>query len=461
MTTSPNHHFQGGIMAQENFPRRYHKLQPMKFLQTNFCYISVFIAFILGLIIGVFIPIVYFTTNSTLNNTTELKLRSTRTTLNDSDLNTQILLKNIFINNSYSNLIGVNSSEFESEISSVKFINTSESIVLGHNQNWNIIKDNIYWGEGIESALPRGFRGEANTQWKNYIQNGQGVAVRLEMGCGRMQNRLITFKDGTQACVRYRQNTDQIQGELFSFYLGQILQLPNLVPSTISIIDTQSPLWSNLGIDLISSAQWNSNRPVVLTKYINDLNSAQIPQIFKPIDRHLNVNDIKNLTNGLNFNQLSQMKRDQLIELAQWSDLIIFDYLTANLDRIVNNLYNYQWNINIMDAPAHNLAKNIHTNLLIFLDNESGLLHGYRLLKKYEIYHKILLDNLCVFRRHTVNIIRQLKFDKNIGKILNEMFNMENSFKIKDILPTLPDKSIKILNERITHVFNQIEKCKL
>lgn len=148
----------------------------------------------------------------------------------------------------------------------------------------------------------------------------------------------------------------------------------------------------------------------------------------------------------------------KFIELAQWSDLIIFDYLIANLDRVVNNLYNFQWNADIMAAPAHNLAKQIDSQLLVFLDNESGLLHGYRLLKKYEAYHGLLLDNLCVFRKSTVDALKFLR-DNNPGELLNEFFERTTTSKVRDVLPPLPEKSIKILADRIDRVLQQVQKC--
>lgn len=423
----------------------------------NLCYVSVLCAFVLGLIIGVALPVIYLTQHVR---------GSIESGKNNSQVDAQ-LLKSIFINNSYSMQNStVDPVKFIDRIGVVATTTTMMDVVVTTGIDDGIVSENIYWGSKVEDRLPKGYNKVLNDEWNKFIQtndvysesaggNIQIRAVRLEYGCGRMQNRLITFNDGSQACVRYRQNTDQIQGELFSFYLAQILELPNLAPSTISIVDLQTQLWAQLSTE-ISSAQWNSNRPVVLTKYINNLDSAHIPNNFKPIDRHLNKHDIYNMT----LRNADQTIND-LIELAQWSDLIIFDYLTANLDRIVNNLYNFQWNVNIMDAPAHNLAKKLDNKLLIFLDNESGLLHGYRLLKKYEIYHTLLLDNLCMFRKQTASIVKQLYRKKNIGALLKQMFEEQNSTKVRDILPPLPDKSIKILNERIEHVYNQILKCEL
>ncbi|XP_068901110.1 extracellular serine/threonine protein kinase four-jointed [Tenebrio molitor] len=329
--------------------------------------------------------------------------------------------------------------------------NSHEYVSFVDNPRDSIISGGVFWGPRVEQALPEGYRDRKHQLWDKYME--KTVAVKLEHGCGRMQNRLVVFQDGTKGCVRYRQNTDQIQGELFSFYLARILQLRNLAPSSVSVVDTKSALWAGLGND-IAAAQWSSSKPVVVTQYIDNLGVAGIPQVFKPTGRHLNKYDILNMTSRLDEDDSVR----SFVELAQWSDLIVFDYLTANLDRIVNNLYNYQWNVNIMDAPAHNLAKRADSDLLVFLDNESGLLHGYRLLKKYEVYHNILLENLCVFRKSTVAAIKRLKQKGDVGGLLRDMFE-KNSDVVKDLLPMLPDKSVKILNERIDKVYGQIVKC--
>lgn len=322
---------------------------------------------------------------------------------------------------------------------------------------FGIIDRDIYWGEVIEQALPTGFSKHQSTDWNEYIRNG--VITKLEIGCGRMQNRMVIFQDGTKACARYRQNTDQIQGELFSFYLGQLLNITNLAPSAASIIDMNSNTWQLAAAD-IQTAQWKSLKPVVLTKWLSDLEPAGIPQPFQPLERHLNKFDIKNITiSKKSETHINKSTLTRLIELAQWSDLIVFDYLIANLDRVVNNLYNYQWNADIMAAPAHNLARQKESQLLVFLDNESGLLHGYRLLKKYEAYHGLLLDNLCMFRRLTIAALQRVR-DQGVGNRLQQLFETTTLNSVRDVLPPLPEKSIKILNDRIDRVLGQVQKCR-
>lgn len=403
----------------------------------NICIASVLVAFTIGLTVGVLIPIIYFCSSDVEALESKellLLLKNTSTRTNEK------LIGSVFLNNSHSVILN-NSLGYPgrnlSAYPQVSFVETDD-----------LIEDGIFWGKKVEEVLPKGFGDEDNSEWSKHVDKSSGV--RLERRCGRMQNRLLTFQDGTRGCVRYRQNLDQIQGELFSFYLAQLLQLPNLAPSTVSLIDLKGVTWQNLPQE-ISSAQWASNRPVVITKYISNLDGANIPVTFRPPETHLSRREL------LKFNS-SSIK--DYAELAQWSDLVIFDYLTANLDRVVNNLYNKQWNINIMEAPAHNLAKRQDDNLLVFLDNESGLLHGYRLLQKYEPYHALLLDNLCVFRRKTVVALERLRRNQNVGVLLSELFEKNTHAKIRDVLPPLPQKSVKILNERLERVHSQINRCR-
>lgn len=402
-----------------------------KFIK-NLLLLSAIVAFVIGLTIGILIAVIYFKT--------PLSVKSAPSVAS---------VQNPFVNRTTNTIPITITSSNSTNYTTVTFVEKQAEPSASY-----LVSNGIFWGSKVEKALPSGFQQKKHDVWERYMK--KTVAVKLESGCGRMQNRLVIFEDGSKGCVRYRQNTDQIQGELFSFYLAQVLNLPNLAPSTVSVIDLKNDLWSKLSND-ISSAQWSSSKPVVVTQYISNLGSAHIPQVFKPVERHLNKFDVFNMTANDIRDEDELLKT--FVELAQWSDLIIFDYLTANLDRIVNNLYNYQWNVNIMDAPAHNLGKRTDTDLLVFLDNESGLLHGYRLLKKYEVYHSILLENLCIFRKSTADIIKRLKERGDIGEILRKMFEERNSDIVKDLLPMLPDKSVKILNERIEKVYGQIQKC--
>lgn len=311
------------------------------------------------------------------------------------------------------------------------------------------LTNGVFWSEAVESIVPAGFDEVEVTNWRRFCN--RSAVVKLEEGCGRMRNRLVTFENGTRSCCRYRQNFDQIQGDIFSFLLSRLLGIRNLVPTALQLVRPRVRQWSAIKSEL-SLAQWAEDRPVILTQYMDHLEPAYIPASLQPSDRRLHPVDV----------QLMGMElvkdRAAIVELAQWSDLIVFDYITANLDRIVNNLYNMQWNPAMMASPTHNLDRDPNTGQLIFLDNESGLLHGYRLLDKYEPYHRAMLDALCIFRRSTVNKIREYVRRGDIGTVLRANFRRAHP-QMHNYLPTLPERSVKILNQRLKSVLAIVDQC--
>lgn len=303
----------------------------------------------------------------------------------------------------------------------------------------------VYWTALSERQVPRGFDEYDIKLWKRFLNTTE--VLKVEEGCGRMQNRLVTLAEGGKSCCRYRHNNDQIQGEIFSFYLGRLLGIRNLSPSSLALVDVRTKRWSSAASQ-IALAQWSSDRPVVLTQFVEDLQPAYIPPHFRQKDKrrlHPIHQDLGNLTS------------DQVSELVQWSDLVVFDYLTANLDRVVNNLFNERWNSEMMRQPTHNLAKT-KEGLLLFLDNESGLLHGYRLLEKYDHFHRALLEGLCVFRKDTVEAVERLH-SGNVENFLKDSF-YKNDPGMADWLPFLPERSLKTLRKRIAHVHEHVRTCR-
>lgn len=444
--------------------------KPPRFsLKKTVCVITAIVAFSLGLTVGILIPLYFVPSNQNdISNLVKVDVLKSVVMPSNKDRNTVRSIDNK-INDTLSK-----------PYQTVSFVDDTHSGNMNSLVNSKLL-NGIYWSDYVESTLPSGYNDLDEERWKRFVKSTP--IVKIEEGCGRMQNRLVTFEDGTKACCRYRQNTDQIQGEIFSYFLGRILKLNNLVPSTLAVVKTNDPNWSQVKSQ-ISLSQWAEDRPVVLTKFVENLQPARIPKSLRKITRRLHPIDVgggeeflertqhlrKRIAayqNDINSNDVEIIGADgkignildrvggdkEIVELAQWSDLIIFDYLTANLDRIVNNLYNLQWNPEMMESPAHNLAKNVNSNLLLFLDNESGLLHGYRLLDKYEPYHSVLLDALCIFRRSTIDVLSKLRNNKNAGRLLNDRL------VDKDILPGLPEKSVNILNTRLDRVLQRVAWC--
>ena len=305
-----------------------------------------------------------------------------------------------------------------------------------------IIVDGIFWSREIETNAPDGFSDDDLAKWRRKTEATR--VVSLDAGCGMMQNRHIVFDDSMRACARYRINVDQIQGDIFSFYLSRLLGMRNVPPSVLATADGGRHQWSSVDRQLVA-AQWNPTRAFVVIPWVTGLAPAFIPPNLRPENRTLHPTTAA----------LRNKTRHELVDLMQWTDLIIFDYLTANVDRVVNNMFNHQWNDHMMDRPAHNLHHS--SGLLVFLDNESGLFHSYRLLDKYAHYHNSLLSSVCVFRRSVAERVRTLYREGDIGTRLVALFEKHEPLHRK--IPTIPLENMQILHRRLGDVYRQIEQC--
>ncbi|KAL4232535.1 Four-jointed box protein 1 [Mactra antiquata] len=317
----------------------------------------------------------------------------------------------------------------------------------------NDVTNGVYWSESVEQLCPKGFSDIDHKNWQSKIANEK--FVKMNEGCGRMQNRMLTFQNSEKACARYRLNIDQIQGEIYSYYLSKLLGINNVAPSTLQLADSNTNLWRMVGPD-VANAMWSEEKPVILSKFIGGLSPAYIPVEFRNLSKTFLPDSVVQNTVKLGDKIFNGQGGSSLCDLLQWSDLIVFDYLTANLDRVVNNLFNLQWNPRMMSKPAHNLEQGTSGNL-VFLDNESGLFHGYRLLDKYNTYHHSLLNSLCVFKKQTIDKIKHYLVTDSISDSLQSIF--ENNEPLHRHVPRIPGKNMKTLKSRMNDILQQVQKC--
>jgi four-jointed box protein 1 len=302
----------------------------------------------------------------------------------------------------------------------------------------------ILWPSVLIDKCPKGFQKDEQDSWKRKVENFE--IVKIENGCGSMQNRLLTFNDSTKACVRYRLNTDQLQGEIYSYYLSKLLGIGNTPPTTLHKVE-HSRQWREVE-EAVNSAKWSEKKPIIVTKWIESLEPVYMPDQMKDMKRKLHQENY----------QLYGMADGSLCDLVQWTDLIIFDYISANLDRVVNNVFNLKWNHKMLEKPIHNLEKSKETGQFVFVDNESGLFHGYRLLDTYGSYHKSLLDNVCIFRPSTVQAIEKLYANGDAGQRVQELYEFNE--KLHGHLPRMSLKNMQILQSRINEVYKHMQLCR-
>lgn len=326
--------------------------------------------------------------------------------------------------------------------------NSASRDANGDNNNRKLgppVEDGVFWSGWLEDVLqPAGFTEEYARRWRDRARGCR--VVRLEPGCGRISNQLATFEDGTKACVRYGINADQVQGETLTYYLATLLGITNLPPLVLSQLRGDSEQWEDVRRQ-IDALQWTDQAVVSLTQWISNLTGVVTPSPLRQESTGLHPD----------LQQLHNQTTAQLLELMQWSDLIIFDYLTANFDRLVSNLFSLQWDPRIMERDTNNLLRRPGGDL-VFIDNEAGLVHGFRVLGMWEKYHSTVLGSVCVFRRRTVQRVGELHRRRDARKRLLELYR--DSEPLSPQLGFLSDEHAGVLQDRIDRLYKHILHCK-
>lgn len=306
------------------------------------------------------------------------------------------------------------------------------------------VEDRIFWSKWLEELLSVGFAEEYAYEWQEKVRTLR--VVKLEPGCGRISNQLATFADGTKACVRFGINADQVQGEALTYYLARLLGITNLPPLVLSQLNAESAQWAAVRTR-IDALQWSDRAVVSLTEWVSNLTGVVTPA------------PLRQESNGLHpgLRELRNKSTAELLELMQWTDLVIFDYLTANFDRLVSNLFSRQWDPRVMERDTNNLLKTPHGDL-VFIDNEAGLVHGFRVLNMWEKYHSTVLSSVCVFRKRTWQRVAELHRHGDSGKKLLELYR--DNEPLSSQLGFLSDEHAGILQGRIDRLYKHILQCK-
>ncbi|XP_062317965.1 four-jointed box protein 1 [Osmerus eperlanus] len=315
---------------------------------------------------------------------------------------------------------------------------------LREGQLGSVIEDGIFWSEWLDDQLHVGFSEEHARAWRERARGNR--IVKLEAGCGRISNQLATFSDGTKACVRYGINADQVQGETLTYYLACLLGITNLPPLILSQLNVDSEQWASVR-RRIGGLQWSERAVVSLTEWVSNLTGVVTPA------------PLRQESNGLHplRGELSNKTVPELLQLMQWTDLILFDYLTANFDRLVSNLFSLQWDSRVMERDTNNLLQTPSGDL-VFIDNEAGLVHGYRVLDMWEKYHSTVLGSVCVFRKRTAQRVIELHRRRDTRTQLLELYR--DSDPLSTELGFLSEEHAGVLQNRIDRLYKHILHCK-
>lgn len=281
-----------------------------------------------------------------------------------------------------------------------------------------------------------------------FLKARHSRVVSLQQKCGRMKNRMAIFEDGTKACCRYRENPNELRGELYTYYLSKVLRTWNVPPTVFVRLNFSSEQWKEVAA-VAKATGWLNGHGLVMTMYVEKLEPEYLPVQLKVANSSLMPKS---------FATLSVVEREKLL---QWSDLIVMDYLTGHSDRLFCNLINLQWTPTMLERPIHNLARSTDTNTLVLFDNESAFWIGYGIARhNYKYYHlqKEFLQKLCVFRQSTLHILQSMNGDANPVSIIRDNFRRSDPAGFIE-LGNLPAKAWDEFHSRLHHLLLWVEDC--
>ncbi|XP_060118800.1 four-jointed box protein 1 [Heteronotia binoei] len=310
------------------------------------------------------------------------------------------------------------------------------------------VRGGIFWSGALEAQVPPGFSAEAAASWLRGAREARVVSLERG-GCGRSSNRLARLSDGRRACVRYGINPEQIQGEALSYHLAELLGIQErLPPLALSLVETRGGQWAQVR-DELRGSHWAEGAVVSVAQWVDNLTEVVAPAPWRA--------EAGRRLQPLAAGELRGLAPAQLAELVQWSDLILFDYLTANFDRLVSNLFSLQWDPRVMHRATSNLLRAPNGGL-VFLDNEAGLGHGYRLLAMWDKYNEPLLRSVCLFREATAQRLRELHRLRNAAAELRRLYRTREP--LAETLGFLSDQQAQLLQDRVDLVHKHILHCK-
>ncbi|NWT03182.1 FJX1 protein, partial [Mionectes macconnelli] len=312
------------------------------------------------------------------------------------------------------------------------------------------VERGIFWSRELEEQVPPGFAAEEAAAWLSAARSAR-VSSLERGGCGRSSNRLARLSDGSRACVRYGINPEQIQGEALSYHLAGVLGMQErLPPMALALVEARGRQWEPVREELRGS-HWAEGAVVSLTRWVDNLTAVVAPAPWGAeagAGRRLQP---------LSAGELGGLPASELVELVQWSDLILFDYLTANFDRLVSNLFSLQWDPRVMRRATSNLLR-APDGGLVFMDNEAGLVHGYRLLAMWDPYNEPLLRSVCVFREGTARRVAELHRRRSAAAELRRRYRAREPLWAR--LGFLSERQAELLQARVDFVHRHIAHCR-
>jgi len=304
--------------------------------------------------------------------------------------------------------------------------------------------EGVTWDPAVVKSIPQAFTAEGD---KDFIDKAHRLKIiNITKGCSDYEKRMLILEDGTKVCSKHRVNYQQLQSELYSFHLSRILNIYNVPPTVIVKVDYNTPQWEEIMEDA-SKVGLKHGMIVVLTQYVDDLLPTYIPNLLQ------SKNEI--LPTNISFKLTPEKTIHQLI---QWTNLIVFDYITANSDRVMNALSNLQWNPRVIGLPVHNLYETSQ-GTIIFIDNESGFWLGYKLASESDNHRRLqksYITKICILDGSVLHAIEEL-LDTG-GDVLHKRVVEYDPLSCRHI-PMIQASIVDELENRLSFTVTTVNSC--
>ena len=317
--------------------------------------------------------------------------------------------------------------------------------IIGTVLSYRRAHEGVTWDPAMVKSIPQVFSAEGD---RDFIDKAHRLRIiNITKGCSDYEKRMLILEDGTKVCSKHRVNYQQLQSELYSFHLSRILNIYNIPPAVLVKIDYTTAQWQDI-IGDATKAGLRQGMVVVLTQYIENLLPTYIPDL-------LQVKSDILLPTNTSFKITTERKIHQLI---QWTNLIMFDYITANSDRVMNALANMQWNPRVIGMPVHNLYETSQGSI-IFLDNESGFWLGYKLASESENHRRLqksYITKICIVDGSVLHAIEEL-LDTGCDMLHKRV--VEYDPMSCRYIPMIKANIIDELENRLTFTVTSINSC--
>eukprot|EP00058_Branchiostoma_floridae_P015211 XP_002600699.1 hypothetical protein BRAFLDRAFT_67764 [Branchiostoma floridae] len=323
-----------------------------------------------------------------------------------------------------------------------------------------IVEDGIYWAKKIEGKIPSG-HSVGTMHMKRHAMRNLAVEEVLQArygGCGHGADRVLRLSDDSWLCARYREPIT-LQGRL----LG-MRNVPTVVLSQVNFTAIPEHL-----LFLLTAAGWQDQHIVGMVDWQGDFIEVMFPHyILDESETRLGVGSVSPMNRRMRLMSVSD-----LVALAQWTDLLVFDYILFNNDRLVRNLYLAQTNsTKYFHEPVKNVRRSGSNNGLWYTNNGDQLIASFSWLAgiapargdvDYSIMktiHEDLLKTTCLFRRETVLHIEKLYAQRTAADILFK--ELREKEPVGKSLPPLPrDLDFgQVLQKRIDDVYLHFQRCR-